>query len=752
MRHRQALLLIMILGLGGCAESLPFYISLESPSESHSLSEQRREPGGPGNAPAERAAKAKSQCVRVGGSTNSNDHPCTLYFGEVVQKVVTNQDDIGRDDTDFSFDIRKEDAEQNSWDLRKLQTKLERQVQREIDRMDLHVKKPFTKISKRSSKWLAAYSLDSTDPDQDIERLQEYVRSMAHLKHVLSVQSLQPDPDPKNIEIDECPFAGSLWCGSPNSPTSLECADKNNRLSLYKITSSLNTRYLAAHRENLQLEDPNTETAIDQVLMQRIATVAGAGDRYTRFLVLGYQIPWDADETSVRYGVIFLFEEKRDAPETPSSRPGLERRREFIGHTLFYANEATPEPRIAPGSTPKDPPLGWRNVVYATGYPIAAIIGIKNAVFEVAKVPFSLIGGLVAGRDEFWRYPVQNFKSAWHILEVETTTRPRYGFLTGLLRLVGETPLVGQIFHVNTGPAHPDFDKAVSNEKAKRKIFLSRGIYGGDKWGQDTGLWAAWMRYAYPDYDLYSPAYRHGTVTDVVWSMFNLSHGPAYNEARYVMQKAGRFDHVYLAGQSGGVQRSAAASRILSNHGYSVMKVVGIAGPSIGQAYVDGRYPNAFQIFLNTDPGANQDIVSKIGAVAYTYSTVLDWVVLGVPKYLIGGAVGIVNDRYRESWYRIIDHMGFSNAVTTQITRKISAQHATPLRLSLAEPIVLDAYVRTELANAFREDLNRPSLRHPPKALDWLQKKLNLDDRTLERRGKDPNDQENESGAIPWVH
>jgi hypothetical protein len=399
---------------------------------------------------------------------------------------------------------------------------------------------------------------------------------------------------------------------------------------------------------------------------------------------------------------------------------------------------------------PKEPSLGWRRWVYATGYPIAVAIGIKNAIFEVAKMPFSLVGGLVAGRDEFWRYPIQNLKSAWNTLQVETRTWPSYGFLTGLLRLVGETPLVGQVFHVNTGPAHTDFDKAVPKEKAKRKVFLSRGIYGGNKWGQDTGLWAAWMRHAYPEYDVYSPAYRHGTVTDVVWSMFNLSHGPGYNEARYVMEKAGRFDHVYLTGHSGGVQRSATASRILSNHGYSVIKVLGIAGPSIGQAYVDGRYPNAFEIFLNTESGANQDIVSKVGAVANAYSTVLDWGLLRVPKYMIGGVVGIVDDQWREGWYRIIDHMGFSNAVTTQIMRKISAQHATPLRLSLSEPIVLDAYVRSELANAFREDLARPSLDRAPNALDRIQEWFKIPNETLERRGKDKKGEG--SGAIPWVH
>ena len=81
-----------------------------------------------------------------------------------------------------------------------------------------------------------------------------------------------------------------------------------------------------------------------------------------------------------------------------------------------------------------------------------------------------------------------------------------------------------------------------------------------------------WTRAVYPDFDIYSPPYRHGTITDVLWSMFNLSHGPAYNEAAYIMRHAGQADRLYLSGHSGGVQRSAGASRILANHGYSPQK------------------------------------------------------------------------------------------------------------------------------------------------------------------------------------
>ena len=233
-----------------------------------------------------------------------------------------------------------------------------------------------------------------------------------------------------------------------------------------------------------------------------------------------------------------------------------------------------------------------------TGYPFSLVIGLKNAAFEIVKLPFSLIAGPLFGRDVY-NYPIENIRTAWDALRVEANlepqSQPRWGALGGLYRLLTEMPLVGQLFQYNFGFDRSEPDQLPPVADARRKIFLSRGIYGGNKWGQDTGLWTLFARQSYPTYDIYSPPYRHGTATDVVWSMFNLSHGPAYSEARYVMDQATREDRLYLAGHSGGVQRSAAASRILRNFGYHVVKVVGIAGPSIGQALVDPRYPRGIQ-------------------------------------------------------------------------------------------------------------------------------------------------------------
>jgi hypothetical protein len=656
---------------------------------------------------------------------------CTLNLAASVKSVIANKDDI-RQDREFDFDIA---TDTTHWDLRKLQIKLERQIQKGLDDLKVNGCPKPAPIGDRAWKWVNVYSLDSTDPDLDIRRLEEYIRSMASLKRVLEREPLVP-------ESRELPPRFALWCGSPHDDG---CRSKSDHRALYKIISTVNEEYVK--RNQLAVANLKDTVAIDQILLERITQITADGDRTSRIVVLGYEIPWDTDKTSIRYGVAILLEDQQGIDKALQYKKDITH--QFIGYSLYYANEATPAPRILADSPP-DPPFSlWRRILYATGYPIAVVIGVKNSAFELLKMPFSLIGGLIAGRDYFWEYPLENAKSAWNTLAMETTTWPTYGFPTGVFRLLGETPLIGQIFHLNTGPASPDFDKRPSGDQARRKVFLSRGIYGGNEWGQDTGLWSAWMRTAYPYYDVYSPPYLHGTVTDVVWSMFNLSHGPAYNEALYIRDRAKRLDRLYLTGHSGGVQRSAVASRILTYHGYSVLSVVGIAGPNIGQAFVDERYPNAFQIFLNTQAGANQDIVSKVGAVAGAYSTVLDTALLRVPKYVIGGVAGIFDDQWREAVYRHVDLMGFTNAVRTEITRKINAQHATPLRLSLSQPVVLDAYIRNELANAFRDDLNRPSLNRIDRMQETLQDLLHLEpDPGIERRGGH-SDIEGD-GAVPW--
>jgi len=554
-------------------------------------------------------------------------------------------------------------------------------------------------IEEVAKKWLTSYALDATDPDQNIDRFREYVRS-AQLVESLAKQQIKPEEIESNW-TQEAKEPQSQWCGTA-LPKGSSCDEKR---SLYHVQTVLTA----------SLYPGETAKDLYKHLLSDIVQVERAGtQRNQRYFVLGYEISWDKERTLVRYGVTFYFREKepelRQAEPKNEEAPSKDNRSvqkgpvQLIGYDLTYANEATPEPTTKKISESL-PWLNLNNAWRSTGYPFSLVIGLKNAAFEIAKLPFSTIAGLLIGGRDAWNYPAENFLSARDALYVEAFTFPQSqgGALWGLYRLLTETPLVGQLFQYNLGDDRSEPDELVP--APRRKLFLSRGIYGGNKWGQDTGLWTLLARQSYPTYDVYSPSYGHGTAIDVLWSMFNLSHGPAYNEARYVMDYATREDRLYLSGHSGGVQRSAAASRILSSLGYHVVKVVGIAGPSIGQALVDRRYPEAFKVYLNTGSGANQDVTSKIGNVAGAFSTLLDYSVIVPLKYTIGGLGGLFGKR--DSIYRFADRLGFSNATIVEVERKPSSRHQTPMRLSFTDRMVFDAYTRNEFSTAFREDLER---------------------------------------------
>ncbi|WP_447602792.1 hypothetical protein [Nitrospira sp. Nam80] len=549
-------------------------------------------------------------------------------------------------------------------------------------------------IRQAGSKWRATYSLDPADPNHSLDRFEEFLRSSQLVKK-LSEDALHSDQDPADTEyklVEKPHDDGSQWCGRPVSP----CKEQQ---SLYKVTTEPPDLY---------------ETRLAKLIKGITSETDPSRLHQHRIVMVGYQLPWDEDRTLIRYGVTFYFEDWYDPADRTS-------RTKFLGYDLLYANEATPKTpgRHQDEKPPDTTPLlveAW----YWSGYPFSAVIGIKNAAFEVIKIPFSLIAGLISGRDT-WNYPLQDLLNARDALQVELLRRPRRGAEAGLYRLLTETPLVGQAFQYNWGADWSEPD--VLPEAPRRKVFLSRGIYGGNKWGQDTGLWAAFAQRVYPTYDIYSPPYRHGTAVDVAWSMFNLSHGPGYAEARYVMEHADRNDRIYLAGHSGGVQRSASASRILWHHRFRVVRVLGIAGPSIGQAFADPRYPEPFPVYLSAGEGANADIVSQVGLVAGTFSAILNYAVVVPAKYIVGSFCFTVS-RCREAVYRHADRIGYSNADIVQVLRKPSSQHQTPLRLSLGNRLVFDAYVRSEFATAFREDLERPmrpNRTDRPAAFDWQQ-------------------------------
>lgn len=635
--------------------------------------------------------------------------------------------------------------------IRDLQAQFERTVAEEVlglerceDKKGQPVDASQSKIEEVAKKWLTTYSFDAADPDQSLERFREFLLSSKEAQRLAAIQ-IKPDESEADTYylVEERSAEQSQWCGElteeryrdlpiPPIPNFLRFqgvqlpANPENPQPAFELSAASES---CLQRRSLYRIVTSPQNLYSQLLEEVVERQQDGRERDVRYFVLGYEIPWDRDRTLVRYGVTFFFRETGAHGNDVSSAGGppsfRQRETELVGYDLIYANEATPEEKLAARPTPKslDPaePLPWeKNWWRITGYPFSLVIGVKNAAFEVVKVPFSSVAGVFFGRDGL-NYSLQNLITAYNAFYVEATTQTRGGMELGLYRLLTEVPFVGQLFQYNFGADHSEPDMLPPSGEVRRKLFLSRGIYGGNKWGQDTGLWLAMANEAYPDYDLSSPAYRHGTVLDVTWSMFNLSHGPAYSEARHITEHATRKDRLYLAGHSGGVQRSAAASRILWHHGYKVIKVMGIAGPSIGQAMVDARYPDSFTVYLNTGSGANQDVVSKIGAVAGAFGTVLDYGVIVPIKYTLGGLF-FWNNTAQQAIFRTADKIGFSNATIVEAERKPSSQHQTPLRLSFTDRLVFDAYVRGEFDTFFREDLERPerpSETDRPHAFPW---------------------------------
>lgn len=572
------------------------------------------------------------------------------------------------------------------WSVQTLQGRFEESLWEEEKRLLAPLENiTDSQLQRVSSKGLTRFALEPASPDQTLDRFDELLRST---KWVRDLPPVEADESPEGtfpMMGEDRYDSGSQWCGNRSLGT---CKDKLH--PLYYIEANPPDLY-----ENLG---------------KLSHAIRATEDRNRTILALGYEIPWDKRGTLIRYGVTLYFEEEIEGG-TPVTT--------FLGYDVGYANEATPKPHmgdsrhtVAQGSFNEGEKRSRSKITIqdVVTWPIAVTIGVKNAVFEVAKVPFSFIGGIAAGRDAVWKYPLQNLYTAYEAVKVEMTTGTGEGayWLRGPHRLLTEIPIVGPIFLFapDTRKDHSEQSLlgATDGKASQAKLFLSRGIYGGNKWGQDTGLWAAFAKEAYPSHEIYSPPYRHGTATDVIWSLLNFSHGPAYDETAYIMARANRNDRIYLAGHSGGVQRSVVASRLLWYHGYEVTKIVGIAGPNIGQAFVDSRYPDGFRVFLNRESGNNRDMVSQVVWIADGLAPIFEFGLSTVPKYVLGG-VCFSNETCRNGIHRFFDRVGITNVKVHYVESKPSTQHHTPLRPSLAVPLVFDGYVRTEFSTAFRNDL-----------------------------------------------
>ncbi len=246
---------------------------------------------------------------------------------------------------------------------------------------------------------------------------------------------------------------------------------------------------------------------------------------------------------------------------------------------------------------------------------IDTVIGLKQFAGEIIKSPISFLEAemyeniFIEKKIPF--YKLDGFRAAiedWRNGVTALTYRYRvdgnHGMVATTQNLLGEIPLIGSVFD--------QWSRAESG--TSNKLFLTRGVFGGDNFAQNTSLWANYLRRLSeecqqdkPSFRPYNSSpeginltdkennnntyvkvipYRYGSNVDVLWSLFNISHGYAYEMASDIVLKCNvnPGDSVALSGHSGGVQRIISTARILYDDGIRVKKMYGIAGPAMGYA------------------------------------------------------------------------------------------------------------------------------------------------------------------------
>ncbi|MGH7183889.1 MAG: hypothetical protein ACREJN_18190 [Nitrospiraceae bacterium] len=162
---------ICALTLAGCASSLPYSIASGDPKESIGRA-------------------GREQCV--------------LRLDDVVATVVENGRSLNW--TIKTLQIEFETA------LHKSTQGLEHCTDSKGHPVQVEDTRPIEAVSK---KWLTSYALDATDPDQNLDRFHEYLRS-AQLVQDLASQQLLPDEDACHTYhlVENIRARQSQWCGS----------------------------------------------------------------------------------------------------------------------------------------------------------------------------------------------------------------------------------------------------------------------------------------------------------------------------------------------------------------------------------------------------------------------------------------------------------------------------------------------------------------------------------------------------------
>jgi hypothetical protein len=251
------------------------------------------------------------------------------------------------------------------------------------------------------------------------------------------------------------------------------------------------------------------------------------------------------------------------------------------------------------------------------------VTSAKELAFGVVKLPFDFIGGALSASIDHALGRADKDKSYFSDLVDKSFGALAEGVRTtaiaatsefrhfdeihrsvgdSLGHIVGDIPLIGGLLY---GGQRPDTEGGV------RGVFLSSGINGGSPEAENTRLDGLVAHANGAGLNAKAVPYPYGTLTDVAFSLLNLSHGYSYDFADQVLNNpgVGRGMEWDLAGQSGGVQRVLDASKILGDMGVGINSIVGTQGPALG------RFNNANNIVLTGNatnvPGTRQNQMSS---------------------------------------------------------------------------------------------------------------------------------------------
>ncbi len=259
--------------------------------------------------------------------------------------------------------------------------------------------------------------------------------------------------------------------------------------------------------------------------------------------------------------------------------------------------EGAAEP--APPSTPEwvgyDGLTWWSLAQYPLHLAIHSLIGLKNAAFEVVKVPLTglemlTLPSLLPPHAPWVAPSVERAGAAmaedvrhaalaigWHVMVGHADTP-----LDLVRDLLTAAPLLGPVI-LAIWPRRP-LAPTSNPVPDDTMIAVSQGIYARGPDAQlVTGL-ARQLESLRPASIVKVVPNVHSGIFDVLFSLLNLSQGYAYDAAARIRGGLDGTNTVELVGFSGGAQRMLVAGHLLNGAGVTVRRLTGIAGPTFGPA------------------------------------------------------------------------------------------------------------------------------------------------------------------------